>query len=89
MHFNFPMILTANSHADVDLAFPDNVVADSQKIHVSAIGMYQHYFFSLVLRREIKSYMFSFVHREDCNQSVQSNQCHIFPMKKHWTLGYP
>ena len=39
MHFNFPMILTANSHADVDLAFPDNVVADSQKIHVSAIGM--------------------------------------------------
>ena len=38
MHFNFPLILNANTNADVDLMFPDNVVADSQKIHVSAIG---------------------------------------------------
>ena len=38
MHFNFPLILNANTKADVDLMFPDNVVADSQKIHVSAIG---------------------------------------------------
>ena len=38
MHFNYPMILSANTDAEVDLAFPNNVVADSQKIHVSAIG---------------------------------------------------
>ena len=38
MHFNYPMILSANTNAEVDLAFPNNVVADSQKVHVSAIG---------------------------------------------------
>lgn len=38
MHFNVPLILKEHTAVDVPLTFPPNVVADSQKIQVLAIG---------------------------------------------------
>ena len=40
MHFNVPLLLNENNPTDIPLALPDNVVPDSQKVQVSAIGMY-------------------------------------------------
>ena len=38
MHFNVPVLLSELNPTDVQLAFPDNIVPESQKIQVSAIG---------------------------------------------------
>ncbi|XP_052246732.1 CD109 antigen-like [Dreissena polymorpha] len=38
MHFNVPVLLSKLNPTDVQLAFPENIVPDSQKIQVSAIG---------------------------------------------------
>ena len=42
LHFNVPLLLSADNPTDIPLALPDNFVLDSQKVQVSAIGMYPY-----------------------------------------------